>query len=98
MSAQLTLVATLRAKSGHSEELGSRLKALVEPTRSEVGNIDYRLHRATKDDDTWMLYENWCSKEALEAHFEAPYLKDFLKNAPSLLANEMELAFFQQAV
>jgi quinol monooxygenase YgiN len=96
MSEQLTLVAMLKAKPGRSEELGSRLKALIEPTRAEAGNIDYLLHRATDGDDTWMLYENWRSKRDLDLHFETSYLKDFLKAAPTLLANEMDLRFFQQ--
>lgn len=73
---QLTVVAFLRAKEGKSEELGRRLSAVVEPTRREPGNLNYDLHRSCDDPNLWVLYENWASAAALDAHFETPYLKD----------------------
>jgi quinol monooxygenase YgiN len=76
MSSKLTLVASLRATPGQSEELGRRLNALVEPTRAEAGCINYDLHRSNEDRAVWMLYENWRSAADLNAHFETPYLKE----------------------
>ena len=75
MSTNLTLVAFLRARTGQSEELGRRLNALVEPTRTEAGCINYDLHRSNEDEAVWMLYENWRSAADLDAHFEMPYLE-----------------------
>ncbi len=96
MPEKLILVATLTAKPGLGDQLGDRLSTLVEPTRGEAGNLGYVLHRARDDGNTWMLYENWRSKEDLDAHFEAPYLQAFLQAAPALLAKEMDLTFFRQ--
>lgn len=90
-STQLTLFAFIRAKSGHSEELGRRLKALVEPSRAEVGNINYDLHRSNDDADVWVLYENWLSSADLTAHFEQPYMKEFVALLPDVLEGEMDL-------
>jgi quinol monooxygenase YgiN len=53
MSQQLTLVALIRAKPDKSEELGRRLLALVEPTRKEVGCINYDVHRSNDDPSLW---------------------------------------------
>lgn len=94
MGKPLTLVAFIRAKAGLEEELGRRLQALVEPTRQEAGCINYDLHRSNEDPALWMLHENWRSQRALDLHFETPYLRDFLKRADELLAEEMDLRFF----
>lgn len=77
---QLTVIAFLKAKPGHAEELGRRLNAVVESTRKEPGNVNYDLHRSNDDPDVWALYENWVSPDALETHFAMPYLKDLLGN------------------
>lgn len=97
MANQLTLVATLRAKAGHEDELGRRLQALVEPTRGEPGCLNYDLHRSNDDAAAWMLYENWRAREDLDAHFEMPYLRALLKDLPDLLAEEMDLRYFTMA-
>lgn len=92
--AQLTLVAFLRAKPGQADELGRRLQALVAPTRSEAGCLNYDLHRSTQDADVWMLYENWKSRADLDSHFQTPYLKDFVGRINEVLQGEMDMRYF----
>jgi quinol monooxygenase YgiN len=91
---QLTLVAFLRAQPGKGDELGSRLQALIAPTRSEPGNINYDLHRSNEDPDLWMLYENWTTPADLEAHFQQPYLKAFISRLDEVLQGDMDLRRF----
>ncbi|MBQ5265184.1 antibiotic biosynthesis monooxygenase [Klebsiella pneumoniae] len=88
---QLTLVAFIRSKPGHSDELGRRLMALVEPSRAETGNINYDLHRSNDDSDVWVLYENWLAESDLTAHFEQPYMKAFVATLPEVLEGDMDL-------
>lgn len=97
MSEQVTLIAVATAKPGQEEELGRRLKALVEPTRAERGNINYDLHRSRDDEAVWMLYENWRSQADLDQHFETPHLQGFLGSMHEVLDRELELRFFQMA-
>ncbi|MDX2266219.1 MAG: putative quinol monooxygenase [Hyphomicrobiales bacterium] len=94
MSEPLTLVAIITAKPGQEEELGRRLSALVAPTRLEPGCLNYDLHRSSDDPAVFMLYENWRSKADLDAHFEMPYLKDFLARMDEVLATDMDIRFF----
>ncbi len=91
---QLTLVAFLRAKPGHGDELGRRLFALSEPSRAEAGNVNYDLHRSIEDPEVWMLYENWATPAALDKHFEMPYMKEFVAKVGEVLASEMDLRRF----
>lgn len=88
---QLTLVAFIRAKAGRGDELGRRLWTLVEPARAEPGNINYDLHRSNDDPDVWVLYENWKAPSDLTAHFELPYMKEFVAALPEVLEGEMDL-------
>jgi quinol monooxygenase YgiN len=88
---QLTLIAFIRAKKDMGDELGRRLWTLVEPARAEPGNINYDLHRSTEDRDVWVLYENWNDASDLTAHFEFPYMKEFVASLPEVLDGEMDL-------
>jgi quinol monooxygenase YgiN len=88
---QLTLIAFVRAKPGHGDELGRRLRTLVEPARAEPGNINYDLHRSNEDPDVWVLYENWKAPSDLAAHFELPYMKEFAAALPEVLEGDMDL-------
>jgi len=74
---QLTIIATLVAKPGKSEALGQALLALVPPSRAEEGCINYDLHHSLSDPNTWIVYENWVSKAALEEHFATPHFQAF---------------------
>lgn len=96
MSEPLTLVAYLRAKAGREEELGQRLRTLIEPTRRESGCLNYDLHCSHDEPGTWMLYENWRSRADLDLHFGMPYLQDFAGCLEDLLASDMELQYFRQ--
>ena len=42
-----------------------------------------------------MFYENWESKKDLDEHFETPYLKDFLGKADEMLAEPVEIKFWE---
>jgi quinol monooxygenase YgiN len=81
-------------RSPDSEELGRRLNALVEPTRAEAGCINYHLHRSNEDRAVWMLYENWRSAADLNAHFEMPYLKEFVARLAEVVEGDINLRRF----
>lgn len=90
---RLTLIARLTAKPDQAETLGEALRSLIEPTLTEVGAIEYRLHRDNDDPRVWLLYETWRSRADLDAHFGQPYTKAVLDQFPDLLARDMELTF-----
>lgn len=95
MTDKLTLIAHLKAKPGCEALLGERLNALVAPTRTEAGCINYDIHQDKDDAAIWMLYENWRSKNDLDAHFETPYLREFLNDLADLLAEDMDIRFYR---
>ena len=92
MSAPLTLVARMRAKSGQQARLHAELHRLVAPTRAETGCIAYDLHVSENDPALFLFYETWKSQADLDAHFETPHLQTLLKILPEMLEGEMELS------
>ena len=81
----LTVVAYMRAAPGKRDELRAALEALVEPTSREKGYVNYDLHQSVGDPDQFFFYENWESDADLDAHLDAPHLRDFAARIPELL-------------
>ena len=71
----IILTAMVKAKPGQEEAVKEVLLELVEPTRKEPGCLGYNLHRSKSDKAQFMFYEQWASKEALDAHGKMPYMK-----------------------
>jgi quinol monooxygenase YgiN len=54
----LTVVATLRARTGKEADLRTALESLVAPTRAERGNVTYDLHQGVEDPAVFVFHEN----------------------------------------
>ncbi len=81
----LTVIAHMRAAPGKRDELRAALEALVEPTSREKGYVNYDLHQGIEDPDRFFFYENWESDSDLDAHLDAPHLRDFAARIPELV-------------
>jgi quinol monooxygenase YgiN len=71
----IILTAMVKAKPGQEEAVKEVLVALVEPIRKESGCLCYNLHQSKSDKTQFMFYEQWASKEALDAHGKTPHMK-----------------------
>jgi len=92
---QVTVLAKCKAKPGMEDRVREAVMALVAPTRSEPGCINYDLHQSAEDPSRFMLYENWKSKKDLDEHLAMPYLKDFLGKADEILAAPVEITLWE---
>jgi quinol monooxygenase YgiN len=77
MNEQVVLHVTMEAVPGHESELAGQLNALVAPTRSEPGCLEYNLHRDPEHAGTFMFYERFASQAALDAHLETDHFRKF---------------------
>ena len=92
----LTVIARIKAKPGMEQQMQKDLLALVTPTRSEIGNITFDLLIDINDPTGFVLYENWESQAALDAHFEQPYVKQVLKAYEVTLAEPIAVNFLSK--
>lgn len=72
--AHLTIIATIRARAGHEDEVLDGLRGLIAPTRSEDGCARYDLHRDLEDPTRFVFYETWESQEHLARHLESAHI------------------------
>lgn len=91
---KLTVVARCRAKPGLEAAVKEEILSLVAPTRAEPGCLNYDLHQAQADPALFLLYENWRSRKDLDEHLAMPYLAAFLGKAEKLLAEPVDIAFW----
>jgi quinol monooxygenase YgiN len=91
MGEPLTIIARVRAKPGQEARLLQELKRLLAPTRAEAGCLNYDLHQSQSDPALFVLYENWTSQAALDAHFQTPYLKTMFRLVPELVEGPLEI-------
>ena len=96
MPVAVTVLAKLKAKDGMQDTVKSQCLALVEPTRSEEGCVVYDFHQDTEDPASFMFYEQWLSKEALDEHLRTPYLQGFIAKADELLAAPLDVTIWKK--
>lgn len=70
---KVTVVARLKAKAGLEEKVKQELLKMVEATRKEHGCLNYDLHVDESDPGSFLFYENWISKMALDDHFHTDH-------------------------
>lgn len=92
---QVTVLALVNAKEGMEEDVRQVLMALVPPTRSEEGCVNYDVHQSAEHKSVFMFYENWDSMENLERHGGSAHLAAFRERIGGLLARPIEVTLFK---
>jgi quinol monooxygenase YgiN len=82
---QLTVMARLTPKEEKVEDVRKRLLSNVPRARAEKGCVSYDVHESLENPGQFMLYENWASQAALDAHFEMPYMKQWVAERDQLV-------------
>ena len=62
-----------RAKPGKATELERALRNRVPISRTEAGNLDYRLYRSNTDHDLFFLFSRYASEKSFDIHLYQPY-------------------------
>lgn len=92
----LVSLAILTAQPAKRDALRNGLLALIEPTRNELGCLDYVLFEMTDEPGTFYMREAFTSRAALDAHLQTPHFLAFAAIADSLLARPLQLVFLDQ--
>ncbi|WP_210608541.1 putative quinol monooxygenase [Priestia flexa] len=83
----IIVTAILEAKPGSEEELYDALLSVLAPSKSESGCIQYDLHRSIEVPSTFVFYEQWRDKHALDEHLSSSHYKDYRKQTEALILN-----------
>ena len=75
----LTIVATITIKPEHKEDVLKAVKAVVDATRKETGNIFYDVFEDVNNPLKFVFIETWKSQAAIDAHNKTAHFNDFVK-------------------
>lgn len=75
---KLTIVAKILAKPEKRELVKNELLKLIDITRAEKGCINYDLHQDNEDENLFLFYENWESKELWKKHMKNTHLTEYM--------------------
>lgn len=92
----LIVAAKMTAKPGKEDALRKTLMGLIEPTRAEAGCVQYDLHEEQGKPGSFLFFEKWTSKQALDEHLATPYLKGLFTVAPELVEGEPLIGLYDQ--
>jgi quinol monooxygenase YgiN len=75
----ICVAVTYVVKPGHEDEADELFRMMTEYTRAEPGCRMYVAHRSTSDPRRFFLYEQYVDQAALDAHRDAPYFEQYVK-------------------
>jgi quinol monooxygenase YgiN len=91
LDSEVTVVAIMTAARGKHEELAAELAALVGPTRTEPGCLQYDLSVEIEAPERFIFTERWRSERDLARHRTEAHLLAFRERATELLAGPLEV-------
>lgn len=87
----IILAVTAKIKPERREEAVQVALKMVEETHKEAGCLAYTFHSPLDDPNTFFVYEEWDSQEALDGHNQSAHMKVFQSHLPDILAGEIEV-------
>ena len=85
----VTVVAKVVAKKECVENVKIELQKLVEPTRKELGCIEYLLHQDCDDPAIFVFYETWESLNSLEKHMCTEHFSSYVNAVDGMLEEKV---------
>lgn len=76
---QVTVLVTLKAKSGKEKELKEHIRQSIPLSRSIEGCINYDVHQSLEDPALFVVYMNWKNKEAHNKYLNSDYIQKFIR-------------------
>ncbi|WP_440511680.1 putative quinol monooxygenase, partial [Serratia sarumanii] len=58
---EVRVIATLQAKAGFEDAVSEAVHDILEPSRQELGNLQYDLHRDLEKPGVFVFFERWAS-------------------------------------
>ncbi len=86
----VTVLWEARAKPGREAEMRAFMTAAVTPSRNDQGNIDYEAHQVEGQPGTFIIYERWENRDALNRHLSAPRMQELVPRLLEMMEGSIE--------
>ena len=91
-----SVVATIRAKSGHESNVRESFGALVEPARKEAGCLSYQLLEDKYYTGSFFTFEEWESEQYLNEHLGR--IKEGLDKSKAWLQEDVRICIVKPVI
>jgi len=82
----LVIAGRVKVKPETREEAARAALKMAKATQSEAGCKSYGFYADLEDPNTFLIFEEWDSEEALLRHFQTPHMAEFNAAVPRFLA------------
>ncbi|HHO76758.1 MAG TPA: antibiotic biosynthesis monooxygenase [Deltaproteobacteria bacterium] len=92
----IVVVAVMKVKEGKEQEMEDALKNIVPKVASEEGTLAYVINQAKKDPRTFLIYEKYRDKDALNLHSSTPYFADLFEKISPILDGAPSIDIYKE--
>ena len=92
----LTVIAQIKAKKGKEAAVRKELLSLIEPSRKDLGCINYDLHQTVDNPALFLFHENWTSKGHLDQHLQTAHVQAALAKLAPLVAEPPQITLWEK--
>ncbi len=92
----IVVVAVMKAKKGMEREMEDALMNIVPKVAEEEGTLAYALNQAKKDPCTFLMYEKYRDKDALNHHSSTPYFAELFEKIAPLLDGAPSIEIYKE--
>lgn len=93
----IVVAGSARIRADKRDEAIAASKKMMDATRTEPGCREYRYGFAVDDPDVVMVFEEWEDQAALDAHFQAPHMAEFMVVLGEIIAGDAEFTRYEIA-
>lgn len=91
----LVLAARFRIKPEQRAEFLQLANVALKETVKETGVITYNLYEDTDTKNSFIFFEEWKSRQALDSHLQTNYTKSLLNKFPQLVDGEPSIKVYK---
>lgn len=88
---QKMITAKVFVKEGKEADFLSAAQVIIDNTRKEDGCLGYSLYQDPFEKTSFIFVESYKNQAAIDAHFAAPYFKEFGTKTADMTAKPMEV-------
>ncbi len=91
------IAAKVFIKTGMEDQFIKAAQVIIENTRKEKGCLEYTLYQDPVNKSNFLFFERYTDQAAIDAHFAAPYFKEFGTKIGSLTRQPSEIKIYDIA-
>ena len=88
---QIHVVAEVVSTPDSVERVWEALQRLIEPTRSEPGNIAYDVLQDNDKPEHYLVYETWASQNDFNGHVKSDHFAEFDRSVQGILSEPVRI-------